>query len=146
MKQLLKHISLFFIFGITYCSIEILYGGSTHWSMFLVGGLSGLLGGLVDELFPYLKIFYQCFIITGIILILEYISGYIFNIVLGEKIWDYSNLPFNLNGQISLTFALIWFFLFSPLIIWFDDFLREKLWGEERATGLLSIYKGLFRL
>lgn len=46
-------------------------------------------------------------IITGI----ELIFGIVFNILLKENVWDYSNVPFNFLGQICIPFSLIWFVL-----------------------------------
>jgi len=45
------------------------------------------------------------------ITMMEFITGCIVNIRLGWQVWDYSLLPFNLLGQISLLFSLIWFVL-----------------------------------
>ena len=42
---------------------------------------------------------------------------------------DYSNMPFNIYGQICLPFTVIWFFL-SFLAIVADDFLRWLWFGE----------------
>jgi uncharacterized membrane protein len=50
---------------------------------------------------------------------------------LGLGVWDYSGLPLNVLGQISLLYSVLW----MPLVVfavWLDDFLRWKLWGEER--------------
>lgn len=57
--------------------------------------------------------------------------GVILNILLGLSIWDYSNLRFNVLGQISLGYSALWFFLSLPAII-LDDWLRWKLFEEEK--------------
>lgn len=44
-----------------------------------------------------------------IITLLEFVFGIIFNIFLGMNVWDYSNVPLNIMGQICLPFSLIWF-------------------------------------
>lgn len=139
-----KRLILFLIGASMYYLIEILYDGTSHLSMFIIGGLSFLIGGLINEYPPKLKIWKQSAIITTVIVILEYFTGWIVNIKLGLRIWDYSDLSFNLHGQISLRFALIWYFIFCPLIIWFDDYVRWKLFGEEKVNKcLFSIYKDL---
>lgn len=66
-----------------------------------------------------------------IITALEFIVGVIVNLILKWNIWDYSMLPFNILGQISLPFSLIWFLL-SGIIIIVDDYLRYKLFKEEK--------------
>ena len=66
-----------------------------------------------------------------IVTFMEFISGYIINIKLGWQVWDYSNLPFNIMGQICLPFSIIWFFI-SLVAIVVDDYLRYWLFKEER--------------
>ena len=143
--KVFKILILFLIGGILYYLIEILYDGSSHFSMAIVGGLSFIIGGLLNEKLPRLSIKKQALIITFVILVLEYLSGYIVNIKLGLNVWDYSNMPFNLHGQICLYFGLIWYFVFSPLIIWFDDVLRYVLFKEEKPNSLFNIYKKLIK-
>lgn len=46
-------------------------------------------------------------IITGI----ELVFGIVFNIILKEHVWDYSNMPMNFLGQICVPFSLLWFAL-----------------------------------
>jgi len=38
----------------------------------------------------------------------------------------------NIDGQICLLFAAIWFFL-VPLAIWLEDVFRYRWWGEKDA-------------
>ncbi|MFL0196641.1 putative ABC transporter permease [Clostridium sp. WILCCON 0269] len=40
--------------------------------------------------------------------LLEYITGFILEKVFYNKWWDYSNMPFNINGYICLKFSLAW--------------------------------------
>ena len=125
-NYLIKELILLIIFGITYCGIEILYRGRTHISMLFVGGLCAVLIGMINEITPKMNIFLQMFIGAVIVTIIEFVSGYIINIILGLNVWDYSNLMFNYKGQISLIFTVIWFFLSAP-VIYLDDKLRKIL-------------------
>ena len=125
-NYLIKEFILLIIFGITYCGIEILYRGRTHISMLFVGGLCAVLIGMINEITPKMNIFLQMFIGAVIVTIIEFVSGYIINIILGLNVWDYSNLMFNYKGQISLLFTIIWFFLSAP-VIYLDDKLRKIL-------------------
>ena len=68
---------------------------------------------------------------AGIITGLELISGIIVNIILDWNVWDYSNLPGNLLGQICPQFTVLWFFL-STVAVYLDDWIRYLLWGEKR--------------
>ena len=65
-----------------------------------------------------------------IITIIEFISGIILNLLLNLHVWDYSNMPFNILGQICLPFTILWFFI-SLLAILLDDWLRYKLFNEQ---------------
>ncbi|HPU98383.1 MAG TPA: hypothetical protein PLO53_10570, partial [Candidatus Hydrogenedentes bacterium] len=44
------------------------------------------------------------------IFLVEYVSGEIFTAA-GLRIWNYSHLPLNLRGQITLVYAPFWFAL-----------------------------------
>lgn len=137
MKNLSKHLCLFVIGGSVYVIIEIIWRklmGSTptHWTMFILGGLVFLLVGGINECFPWsTPIWLQCLIGTGIILLLEFVFGCILNLWFGLHIWDYSNVPFNLLGQICLPFAVAWYFLTAFAIV-ADDYLRYWLFREEK--------------
>ena len=124
-KNIKSFIFMFFVMGFINTNIELLFRGYTHPSMLIVGGLCGAFIGLLNEKNHNVKIWQQCFLGTIIILLLEFISGYIINIKLGLGVWDYSGLRFNLLGQVSLLFGVLWFFLCVP-IIWLDDYLRFK--------------------
>lgn len=128
--NILKSLILFIIFGFMYCGIEILWRGYTHPSMFVVGGLCCLLVGLINEITPKMPMIWQCLLSSLIIITIEFISGCFLNLYLGLGVWDYSNQPFNLWGQICLSFTFIWFFL-SYITIKLDDWLRKKLFNED---------------
>ena len=121
-----KNIIIFVIFGISYVSLELLYRGHSHITMFFVGGLCGLLIGLINEYTPKMPIVLQMTIGSIIVTLFELITGYILNIKLGLNIWDYSNLMFNYKGQISLIFSILWFLL-SYIVIKLDDYIRNKI-------------------
>lgn len=130
MKKTMMSSILFFIYGFMYYIIEVLYRGYSHWSMFILGGLCGVIIGLLNEKNKTISILKQGIYGALIVTILEFIIGYIVNILLGWNIWDYSNVPFNFLGQICLPFTIIWFIL-SVFCIYLDDFLREKLFKSE---------------
>lgn len=135
---------LFFIMGSIYYMIEILFDGSSHWTMAVCGGICGMVGGWINEYKRNISVWKQCVLITTIILLLEYAIGYVVNIRLKLEVWNYNNMPLNLNGQICFTYALIWFFVFSPIIIWLDDWLRWRLFDEKIPDKLRYVYYKLF--
>lgn len=124
--------------GCAYTNIELFFRGYSHQSMFLVGGLCGLLIGMINEVNQNLRMWQQCMISTIIVLIIEFISGYILNVKLNIGIWDYSSMPFNIMGQVCVLFGVFWFFL-SVIAIWLDDYLRYKFFNEN-YEGSLSLY------
>ena len=111
-KNIIKYLILGIIGGFTYVIIEMLYRGHSHWSMFIVSAVAFISIGLINEFISWdMKLWKQMLIGSGIVTVLEFISGYILNIKLGWLIWDYSNVPFNIMGQICLPFSIAWFFI-----------------------------------
>lgn len=132
LKEAFKLFILFLIGGLVYSAIEIAYKGDTHYSMFIVGGLCFILIGGINSYLSYdMPLIYQMLISSVIITVLEFISGCIVNLWLKIGVWDYSRMPFNVLGQICLLFMIIWFFL-SAVGIFLDDFVRWKMFGEEK--------------
>lgn len=131
MKELRKFFILSAIGGILYILLEIVVSGTTHWTMFILGGICFYLVGLIGKkLSKRISLLMQGLIGGFLITILEFISGYILNIKLGMNIWNYSMLEYNILGQISLEFFLIWCLL-SVIIIITNDWLRYWIFNEE---------------
>ena len=129
MRKLVKFLILLSSGGLIYVLIEFLYRGRSHWSMFLVGGICFVLIGGLNNWFPWnWSILRQMGISAAIVTAVEFVSGILLNMVLNLDVWDYSNMPFNIYGQICLPFTVIWFFL-SFLAIVADDFLRWLWFG-----------------
>lgn len=122
---------LFVIGGVLYVIVELLWRGYTHWSMFLLGGMAFVAIGGLNEFLPWnISLLRQMFYGSIIVTILEFITGYIVNIICHWGVWDYSHLPFNIKGQVCLLYTFLWFLL-SGVVIIVDDFLRWKLYDEE---------------
>ena len=131
-NNLFEFMLLFNLGGFIYYMIEILTRGYSHWTMFLLGGLCFLIVGAINNFLPWEMYFeVQSILGAGIITVLEFITGIIVNIILGWNVWDYSDRPFNLLGQICLPFSLIWIVL-SAVIIIVDDYIRYKLFKEKK--------------
>ena len=132
MNKLLKYYTLGTLGGMLYVFIELLWRGYSHWSMFLLGGICFVALGLINEVIPWemplaAQMFVGCVIITA----LEFITGCIVNLWLGWDVWDYSDLPYNLLGQISVVSSVGWYFL-SAVGIVLDDWVRYIFFGEEK--------------
>lgn len=129
---MLKHGILFGLGGIFYVIIELLWRGNSHWSMFVLGGICFLIIGLINEQSRgKIPLILQMSISAVIITVLEFFTGYIVNIRLDMNVWNYSDLPYNIMGQVCLLYTILWFFL-SLLCIIADDWLRYRLFGEEK--------------
>lgn len=123
-KKLIRDIFLFFIIGIIYVFIEILFRGYSHWSMFILAGICGVFIDKLNNVFSYdFDIVLQCSICAFFCSILEGYFGVLFNIILDCNIWDYSNVPGPVFfcGQVSLLFSFIWFLLSFVCIIICDS-------------------------
>lgn len=132
LKTLSKYIVLFLIGFFSYIGIEILWRGYSHWTMGCLGAISFVFIGGLNDWFPWeMPVWKQMGIGAIFITIAEFIAGLILNVWLGLNIWDYSSLPFNIMGQISLPFTIAWFFL-SGVAIVVDDYLRYFLFHEEK--------------
>lgn len=132
MRRLIKLSVLFAIGGLLYILIELLWRGRTHWTMFIVGGFCFLSVGLINELFEWdMPLIRQMLIAAVWVTIIEFDAGIILNGGYKLNIWDYSNMPFNIWGQVCLPYTILWFFLSLPAII-LDDYLRYWIFGEDK--------------
>ena len=48
----------------------------------------------------------------------EYVMDWFYETTLGVRFWDYSELPWNLNGRVSLLFSGFWGLLAISLVTW----------------------------
>ena len=137
LKVILKHAVLALCGGCVYFLIEMAWRGHSHWTMAVLGGVCFVLIGDINEFSPWnMPLVLQGAIGSGIVTLLELVSGIILNLWLGLGIWDYSNMPFNFLGQICLPFSLLWVAL-SVVAVILDDWLRYWLFGEDRPTYTL---------
>lgn len=131
-KQIAKYIFLDVIGGGVYYNLELIWRGHSHWTMFLLGGICFICLGLINELLSWdTPLISQMVIGSLIITTLEFITGCIVNLWLGWNVWDYSELPYNLLGQISLFSSIGWIGL-SLVGIVLDDYIRWKWFGEDK--------------
>ena len=121
---------LFYIGGLGYCALELLWRGRTHASMFVLGGLCFLLLCTLSTAprtaslpLPLLSL-----IGAALITLLEFGAGLVCNVALGLQVWDYSTMPCNLLGQICLPFSLLWIPV-STLGLLAGALLRRGLFG-----------------
>jgi uncharacterized membrane protein len=76
----------------------------------------------------------------------EYLVSYLGEMLLHVKWWDYSNLPFNINGRICVAFSVFWGILamyllgsLNPKIDKLIDFIKTKVKNEKVLKTVISI-------
>lgn len=133
MKKPLKAFVLFLCGGCLYFLLETLWRGYSHWTMFILGGVCFVLIGAINELIPWeMPLIVQGWIGSlCIVTPLEFVTGCIVNLWLGWNVWDYSNMPLNLLGQICLPFSIIWVAVSIAAVV-LDDWIRYWWFEEEK--------------
>ena len=132
LRRINKAAILFLIGAAAYALIEVAFRGYTHWTMAVLGGILFLLLGGLNEWIPWeMPLALQCVIGAVMVTVAEFVAGLILNVWLGLGIWDYSDVPGNIFGQICPQFIFAWLGL-SLVAIILDDFLRHWLFGEAR--------------
>lgn len=128
-----KGISLFSLMGYTSIYVGI-----------LAGFLSLIIAFLCDNnTYFNLKAYQKVLIGGSIITLAELISGIILNLWFGLSIWSYADEKFNFLGQIELFNCLLWFFVITPLIIWFDSHFTYYIYDEDKPISIIKFYKDL---
>lgn len=110
---LLEYCAVYALGALGYGGLELLFRGYTHWSMLLTGGLCLLLLYLIAVRSNWSQP-KQWIAGAAIFTTLEFLVGIIVNLQLGWQVWDYSDQPLNLLGQICPLFSLIWLVLCIP--------------------------------
>ena len=102
--KLWKRSVLFYLGGTAYMTLEFLWRGRSHPSMFQLGGVCFLaIGGISRIRLPLsLRLVVCSIVITA----LELLTGLLVNRDFG--VWDYRQMPLNFLGQICLPFSLLW--------------------------------------
>jgi len=155
MKRILM---IWALLGAAYVALEVCFRGHSHPAMLIVGGLCGVLVGAINQIprFYRAPVVLQAAIGAVIVLAVEFVSGCVLNLWMGLAVWNYSNQPGNVLGQICPAFGLLWFFI-MPLAIWAEDTARWLIWAYECAVygryekppgispySLESVYKDFF--
>jgi hypothetical protein len=137
LSHTLRKTLLIFLIGFCmYPTLEIIwntiftpFGYKTFVGLFSMGILGGVLLVILgnineikiirENLSPWLQALLGGIIIT----VMEFIFGVVLNIGFNLNVWNYSNLPFNILGQVCLFYTLFWTIL-SPFAFWLDDIFR----------------------
>lgn len=124
-----QELLLFWMGGVAYFCLELLWRGRSHWTMILVGGACFLLVGRCGaRLEKGTSLLWRALAGAALITAVEFVSGCVLNLWLGLGVWDYSALPGNVLGQVCLPYTALWALLVPPLL-WVEAYLRRQLQG-----------------
>jgi len=98
-----------------YSAIELSFRKYTHYSMGIAGGICFLSIHKLYKKYKGLSLFKKCVIGSAVITFIEFVFGIIFNKLLKRNVWDYSDMPFNIMGQICPLFSVLWALLCIPI-------------------------------
>lgn len=111
--KLTQYIFTFLMGYFLYAFVEVAGRGYTHWTMCLTGGLVLTLLYLISSR-PAMTLIKCCVIGAFMITAVEFAVGIFDNIIMGWAVWDYTDMPFNILGQICPIFSLLWAVLCIP--------------------------------
>lgn len=131
MKVFLKYLTLFLVGGAFYYALEVLFRGYSFLAMAGCGGLCFIICGVLNEKDRCMPLVLQMAIAAFGITAIEFVFGLVLNVWLDLGMWDYSNMPGNILGQICPQFMVLWFFLSAVGII-LNDVIRWRFFGEEK--------------
>lgn len=89
-----------------------------------------MIGRINEDCPSCVSLLSQMVLSAVIVTLMELATGLVLNVWLGLGIWDYSDLPYNLLGQVCLLYMNLWFLLSLPAIL-LDDWLRWRWFDEE---------------
>ena len=123
-----KNCLLFYTGGTVYLSLELLYRGRSHGSMFLAGGLCFLLIGHLNRVEPKLPLPLRAVVGAAIVTAVELGTGMLVN--RQYQVWDYRDQPGNFMGQICPLFSALWIPLSLAAALLFEQMEKRIPAGD----------------
>ncbi|MBQ7821162.1 MAG: hypothetical protein IJ391_02645 [Clostridia bacterium] len=109
MSKTREYLLVFTLGAVMYGLIEIVWRGYTHWSMVLTGGACFL---IIYNIAPLgFSLVSRALMGAAAITVIELAVGVTVNMIFKLDVWDYSDRPFNLLGQICPLYSVYWFLL-----------------------------------
>lgn len=121
-----------------YSLIEIINRGYTHWTMALTGGAALTILYYINSR-KTMTLIKSCILGSVIITLIELLVGIFANIIMGWNVWDYSDVPMNLLGQICIPFSALWFFLCIPAYYLCHAIRKKFTFSNTSPNNLTSI-------
>jgi uncharacterized membrane protein len=115
LSKLKKMLTVFATGALGYSAIELIWRGRTHPSMALTGGICFSALYALNTRLKKTTLLRKCLLGTMLITSLELGVGCLLNKRLNMRVWDYSDQPFNVKGQVCLLYSALWFGLCIPV-------------------------------
>lgn len=111
---------------------------------FLNGPLCPIYGigvtAIVTLMDAYMDNLLLLFLLSGILVTaLEWVTGFLLEVLFHHKWWDYSKMPLNLNGYVCLPFSLLWGAACTLIV----KYIHPLLW---KLLSLIPLWLGIFLL
>ena len=126
MQKIREYGTVFTIGALGYGTLEILFRGHTHWTMLLTGGACFCFMYMTDRLIGEKSIFVRSLVCGAFVTETEFIVGCLCNKIADMHVWDYSDRPWSVMGQICPGFSALWIALSMPALL-LCRFLRKRL-------------------
>ncbi|MBO5360279.1 MAG: hypothetical protein J6B25_05485 [Clostridia bacterium] len=134
MEKFKEYTFIYLLGAVIYGLIEVMFRGFTHWTMALTGGLAYLLIYIINTKSKTKSLILRCLAGCVIITTLEFFVGCVVNKKFNMNVWDYSNQPGHLLGQICPLFSAIWFLISFPAML-LSFFIKGKLFSENKKNN-----------
>lgn len=126
-------VTVYAVGSVGYRTIELLWRGRTHWTMGILGGVCLLFIYTAEARCRRMRLALRALVSSLFVTAAEFFSGLLINRVCRLGVWDYSGMRFNLCGQISLVYSILWYFLCIPAHL-LCRIIRRRCCGA-RPTG-----------
>lgn len=132
MSNIKKDGMIFAAGAVGYTLLEMLWRGHSHWSMAAAGGISLLALSKTFHKLAAAPIYFKSIVGGGIITMIEFCFGAVFNLGLGMHVWDYSGVRGNILGQICPVYTVLWCLICAPV-----SYFQQKIEEEKFAKKAL---------
>lgn len=116
--------------AVGYTLLEMLWRGHSHWSMAAAGGISLLALSKTFRKLAAAPIYFKSIVGGGIITMIEFCFGAVFNLGLGMHVWDYSGVRGNILGQICPVYTVLWCLICVP-VSYFQQKIEEGKFAKK---------------
>lgn len=143
---IVKNLVMFLAGFCLYVTLEVCFRGYSYPLMGLCGGLCVvILDKINDQISWDTDLFLQALCGMGLITVMEVIIGVVAKYTpLLPVMWDYSNIPMNIDGIVCLPFSVAWFFL-SMVAIFLADSINYYVF-EDTITPYYLLFFGRLRI